>query len=512
MSSSDDARINWTRPLTKANRQQIPLDATAIENFLEVFIAAELSTPRPTPPFHRLAWAMATSPHPRVAAAAPRGHAKSTGITFVTSLCELLFRVCEYTVIVSNTHKKATEFVRNIKTALLDNRKIRAMFKIKRLIKDSEDDFICECEDGHQFRVQALGFGMSVRGLLWGTRRPDRVMCDDMEDDEQVLSPERREKARDWFFAALMPALSVDGKIRVVGTVMHSDALLQNVLEDESWLTAVWEAHDDDFENVLWPEMYDEAYFRDKQAQFIRQGKLDKYNMEYRNRAYDTSAGLFRDEDLLPIEDSDRLLLDRNTWQRVVGGDFAITVKQKRDYTVFVVGVIGPEYLYIVDVVRRRMESEDIVRSMIELEQAHRLHTNDAPLQWFEEDGAIRRALGFSLELTMRKERIYLNLCPMNPQSRDKRVRSMAIRARVRAKQVKFDKQASWWPQLRQELVEFDRGRYDDSVDALAWLGIGVTQMGTPPDDDELDEEEWFLRRRQVAAKGNGGVNKTTGY
>lgn len=490
----------------------VELTPLIIENFINGFLRDGLADFVPTPQFHREAWAYVCDSDPHVALAAPRGHAKSTGITFAYTLAAILFRVRKFPAIISNTNGKAIEFVRNIKMALADNDKIKRQFRFKRFDKEAEDDFIAVFDDGYQCRVRAAGFGMSVRGFQWGSQRPDLVVGDDMEDDEQVMSPERRAKAQAWFYSALLPMVSRDGVFRIVGTIMHSDSLLQTCIDDtETWKSKVWEAHNDDFSQILWPEAFDKKKLQTLQATYVRNGMLDRYNMEYRNRAYDMSSGLFRDEDFLEINDADRLYLDDNAFPRFVGGDFAISAKQKRDYTVFIVGVLGPEYLYIVDVVRRRMESEEIVRTMFEVELAHRHRTDGNPLQWFEEDGAIRKALGYALELTMRSEGVYLSLAPQNPGTTDKRTRSMAIRARVRAKAVKFDKEASWWPDLRQEMLEFDRGKHDDQVDALSWIGIGITQLATPQDVEDEEEDEFFAQS-QAARAGTAGRNKWTGY
>jgi predicted phage terminase large subunit-like protein len=490
----------------------VVLTPLIIENFINGFLREDLADFVPTPPFHRDAWALVCQEWPNVAAAAPRGHAKSTGITFAYTLASLLFRCRKFPAIISNTNSKAVEFVRNIKMALRDNPKIKKTFRFKCFDKEAEDDFIAVFEDGYQCRVRAAGFGMSVRGFQWGSQRPDLVVGDDMEDDEQVLSPERRAKAQAWFYSALLPMVSRDGIFRIVGTIMHSDSLLQTFVDDtETWHSHVWEAHDDKFEHILWPDMFTREKLQRLQSTYIRNGMLDRYNMEYRNRAYDMSSGLFREEDFLEINDADRLALGQNSWQRVVGGDFAISVKQKRDYTVFIVAVVGPEFLYVVDVVKKRMDSEEIVTTMFEVEEAHRLRTHGEPLQWFEEDGAIRKALGYALELTMRKKGIFLALSPQNPGTTDKRTRSMAIRARCRAKAVKFDKESSWWPELRQELLEFDRGKHDDQVDALSWIGIGITSMGTPLTQDEENEEDYFEQSQSARAE-TGGRNSVTGY
>src|SRR6478609_4643005 len=101
--------------------RSVTLTPLIMENFINGFLRDDLDSFQPTPEFHREAWSLVTSASPQVALAAPRGHAKSTGITFAYVLAALLFRVVVFPVIISNTHAKAKEFVRNLKSALLDN-------------------------------------------------------------------------------------------------------------------------------------------------------------------------------------------------------------------------------------------------------------------------------------------------------------------------------------------------------------------------------------------------------
>ena len=493
------------------------LDADLVEGFVKAFLLDSFDNARGIAEFHRECWQMVASDDPKVAIAAPREHAKSTAITFSYVLAELMFRTAEFPVLISKTYTIAVEFVRTIKDTLLTNEKIQRTFKFKRLIKDSENDFIAEFEDGHQIRVMGAGMDQPIRGLKWGSKRPDLIMLDDVEDDEEVLSDERREKALNKFLSAIVPAGSSKTRYRMVGTVLHVDSLLENILNDPTWTTRRYEAHDDNFNNILWPEMFSVERLKSIRDSFSAHGKLDKYNMEYRNRPTDRSAALFREEDFLEMNESDRLAVRNSDWPIAVGADFAISVKARRDYTVFLVGVLGPDgMLYVVDVVRDRMgeqdhEAEGVVTRMFELEDIYRNWTKGRPLQWFEEDGAIRKALGYSLELEMKARDVYLNLSPQNPGTTDKRMRSMPIRGRMRAKMVKFDKETEWFHNLQNECLEFDRGKHDDQVDALSWLGIGSASMALPKDEQEEEDEEFSLRRRHTQRSG-GTRNATTGY
>ena len=190
-----------------------------------------------SPECHMEWWELCCSKHPKVAIAAPRRHAKSTAITGAYVLASILFRDRSYVIVLSDTITQATQFLGDIKRELVDNEKIVSLFGITGFEKDTEDDVIVNFADGHQVRISAKGSEQKMRGLKWKNKRPDLIVGDDLENDEIVLNKDRREKFKRWFYGALIPCLSSNGVIRVVGTILHEDSLLSNLMP------SVWHKH-----------------------------------------------------------------------------------------------------------------------------------------------------------------------------------------------------------------------------------------------------------------------------
>jgi hypothetical protein len=71
---------------------KIQLTADLIEAFAGTFLSPRYDNAKPTPQFHREAWAMYSSSHPQCMVIAPRDHAKSTGLTFDYILAEKIGR------------------------------------------------------------------------------------------------------------------------------------------------------------------------------------------------------------------------------------------------------------------------------------------------------------------------------------------------------------------------------------------------------------------------------------
>lgn len=491
--------------------ERVTLSASAVEGFVTRYLLKRYDRSTAIKEFHRDWWRMACLPDPQVALAAPRGHSKSTSFNLGYSLAAALIRSDPYQLKISRTRAIATEFLRSVKNELAENELLREDFgilPIKEWERDTEDDFIASTEDGYQFRMLALGAEQPMRGTSWNTRRPSLIICDDMEDDEQVLSGDRREKMRNWFMRTLLPIGTVDTKFRVVGTILHAESLLKGLLEAEGWTSKIYEACDADLSlpSILWPEQFPVKRLQNIRQHYIEMGNLVGFNMEYRNIAVDTTSGFFQLTDFIETETPDPY--PRKTYY--VGVDYAISTADRRDYTVMVVGGIDEMgYLTIADVRKGRWDGKQILDEMFSIQETFQ------PDQWFVEAGSIQKALGAALEIEQRRRQVYLPLNLMVPL-KDKMSRARSIQTRMRSHAVLFDKRSLWFPDLEQELLQFPRGRHDDQVDAMAWLGLGLANMVTPLNDREyeveMQAEAKRARNEQAFRFGADGRSTVTGY
>ena len=83
-------------------------------------------------------------------------------------------------------------------------------------------------------KIEAIGSGKKIRGRRHKQWRPDLIVCDDLENDENVNTPEQRKKLRDWFYKAVSKAGDTYTDIVYIGTLLHFDALLANVAKNPS--------------------------------------------------------------------------------------------------------------------------------------------------------------------------------------------------------------------------------------------------------------------------------------
>lgn len=492
------------------------IDARIVEAFVLKYLHHKYDNPLPTPPFHREIWTACTdTTKPYVEVLAPRGHAKSTSITEAYGLTSLLFRQRDFALILSNTYTQSAEFLADILTEFEENDDLRADFGLHKILRGSEDNVEIKFKDGHKIRIVAKGAEQKVRGVKWNKRRPNLILCDDLEDDEQVENSERRKKFRKWFFRAVLPFGSDDALFRVGATILHFDSLAENISKDkweavtnpEGWFTLRYRAHQgfDDFTNILWPEKFPESRLRGIRSKYIKVNDKDGYSQEYLNIPIAEGEGMFRAEDLITMEDVDYL----RPMRKYAAWDFAIETKQTSDYTCCVViGVDDRGKVYVIDVRRGRWDSKGIIDEMFNVHKAH------ACLCHYAEAGHIEKAIGPFLYDEMRRradkgEDAYFNVEPRWP-TKDKVTRSTSWRAATRARNIKYDKKASWWPALEEEMLRFPKGENDDQVDPQSLLGLELHNLIAALSPEEAANEEY----EQEFGKDTKpqGRNRTTGY
>lgn len=509
------------------------LTAETIHGFSASLLQKNFDGAVESPACHLEWWELCCEPlSPLVAIAAPRNHAKSTAISFAYTLACVLFRERQYVLLVSDTVTQAVQFLGDIKRELADNEQIRSLFAVKEFIKEADDDIIVLCEDGHKFRIQAKGSEQKVRGLKWNNKRPDLIVCDDLENDEIVMNKERREKFRKWFYGALLPCRSVNGIVRFVGTILHADSLLERLMPKQydkrntrylglktfnlkkiaNWKSVKYKAHNEDYTQFLWKSKFDAAalkeglsgakeYFVSLRQSFLDQGLPETYSQEYLNVPIDESVSYFKRTDFLPVLEDDR----KKYVQYYITADLAISKEDTADFSVFCVAAVDENRtIYIHDIVKERMDGREIVDMVLALEKAYH------PEVFGIEKMQVSQAIGPFLREEMVRRDIWPNLYQLEHQGKDKIARGRSIQARMRAHTVKFNKSEDWYPDFENEMVSFPRGKHDDCVDTMAYLGMLLDKVLEAPTREELANEEYNDELGRTTERS--GRSTVTGY
>ncbi len=503
------------------------LNADVIAGLVGSVLGSRFDGRSATPEFHKECWELCTSREKFVAIAAPRGHAKSTAVTLGYGLSTLLFRERKFMLLVSDTESQASLFLGTFKQELQDNNELIDLFRIKRdekglvkFLKDSETDIIVECEDGHRFRIIAKGAEQKLRGLIWNGSRPDIIMCDDMENDELVMNKERRDKMRRWFKGALLPCRADNGVVRIVGTILHNDSLLERLMPNDSdkltirdglkthtsrkgmWKAVKYRAHNEDFSELLWASKKNAAEFKMLYEEAVKDGTTDIYSQEYLNVPLDEAVTFFKKGDFLGTTQEQK----QQKMNHYITADLAISESERADYSVFIIaGVDEDKIIHVKDVIRERMDGKEIVDTLLSLQNIYE------PEAVGIEDMQVSKAIGPFLREEMIKNNTYLSLIPLKHGGKDKTTRARSIQARMRAHGVRFHKDSDWYAIFENECLTFPRGKHDDQVDAFAYLGLMLDKLIEAPTKEEIDDDA-YREQLDDTGYGHSGKSRVTGY
>lgn len=500
---------------------QIILNAKRIEAFSGAYLSPRYDNPQPTPQFHRDSWERYCSAHPACATAAPRSHAKSTALTHDFILACVCFRIEVYVIIVGASEEKAIEHLQDISNELSENEDLIRDFKIKGFVQSTKADIIVECHDGHQFRIVARGAEQKIRGTKWRGRRPGLIIGDDLEDDEQVENKDRRKKFRRWFFRACKQALRRGGRIRVHGTILHQDSLLNRLMKNRSWNSKCYKAHAafQDFSSILWREQFPEKRLRAIRQEFIDEGDSAGYSQEYLNDPHDNDDQFLREEWFLPMNDTDREYYK----QYRVGVDFAASQANSANRTCFFInGKDTANINHIPDIRVGRFSSLEIIggpatQTEPEVEgEFFSIYERWGPdLTFCVENGKEWMIMKPMLLKEMQRRDIVFDIEEFSP-IKDKKTRAQVMKKRMKAGMTRWDKEASWFPEAKEEMLLFtgdSEAMLDDILDAGATSFIGWEHAAEPENEDEdSDEERAFDAEAERLRSSDHGRSVVTGY
>lgn len=192
--------------------------------------------------------------------AAPRGEAKSTIVSQLFVIWCIATERKWYPVIIMDAFEQAAMMLEAIKAELEFNPRLAldfpdvagpgSIWQVGRIVTTN----------GRM--VEAFGARKRIRGRRHGPHRPDLAILDDLENDENVTSPEQRDKLQNWITKSVMKLAGPGEKLDVIniGSVLHYDAVLARLLKNPFWrgikfqAVITWPSHMDLWDQ--WEELY----------------------------------------------------------------------------------------------------------------------------------------------------------------------------------------------------------------------------------------------------------------
>jgi predicted phage terminase large subunit-like protein len=297
------------------------------------------------------------------------------------------------------------------------------------------------------------------------------VIVDDCESDEQVESDEQREKLKRWFYATLLPSLKKGGKIAVIGTILHEDSLLSDLLS--SWPSRRYGATEDGTleGKPIWPAAWTTEALKETYEDYKKRGFQDLFWKEYFNRIVSPDESVFRQEYFRYVEDKE--LLDRadrgENFKTFITLDPAIQVGAGRDYSAFSVVYVDRENnIYVKEIKKGRWPIPETILNLFRLQKEY--SPDGVGIQTIDWDRMLKVPIMTEMNRTGQRFRVtpLKTYSSLNKGLSSKKNRIMRLAPRYHAGQIFHIKGAPGIHFLEDELKGFPSTRHDDVSDALA--------------------------------------------
>lgn len=415
---------------------------------------------------------VANKESPRLMLFMPPRHGKSTLASVAFPAWHLGRHPHHEFISCSYSGSLAMSFSRKVRQ-LLREPVYKNVFEKSRLDKDSQSIESWQTTQGGGYVAAGVGGGITGKGANV------LVIDDPVKNREDAESDNNRAATWDWYTSTAYTRLSPGGGILVILTRWHDDDLAGRLLKQAEDGADQWEvirypaiAEIDENFRKQGESLHPERYNVDALEQIRKAiGPRDWSALYQQNPVSD--EGDYFSRDMIRYYEYDEI--DTAELNYYCAWDLAIGQRDRNDYSVgIVVGIDEYDHLYVVDVVRGKYDGFELVEQILDLYETWR------PGIVGIERGHIEMALGPFLQKRTRERGLseaYFK--DLKVGRRDKEARARAIQGRMQQGMVYFPKDAVWTGTMVAELLRFPNGTHDDQVDALAWIGLMMTEFAT---------------------------------
>lgn len=430
-------------------------------------------------PFHASWSDVLLNGHNNVAFEAFRESAKTQIVIRANLLHALTFPQAKrsYLVIICATQTTASKKLQEV------SREFLASPDMCLLASDIKDNSGLALEvhyvNGQKIRIEAYGKGAAVRGLSWGAKRPDLVIIDDPQDEEDARSETVTVNDWDWFLSDVF-FLGKDSRIFLIGNNLGERCIIEQVINGADKLNFKGQRIPILTPDGLsaWPEKFSTAEIEAERDAWAALGKTDIW---YRNKmcqCISPDSQKFKREYFRYYDQIDLRTL--NVYTTV---DLAISQKVNADYSAIVtVGVNSAGHWFVLDVEYGRYDPSTTIDAIFSAVQ--KWH----PLSVGIEVVAYQAALQHFLEKEMPRRGTFFRITPLKAEKK-KEIRIDNIQPRFAVGTVWFKNGAHWLEKIEGELLAYPHGAHDDVIDALAY----VEQLAISPyENNDINYEGRF--------------------
>lgn len=386
-------------------QEAIQLGAQSLEMYGKIFFPKTFR--QASPAFHTAIGEQLYGPHRYNAFEVFRDGAKTSLLRVFTSQ-RIAYGISRTIMYVSSSQTHSIFSLRWLKRQIEYNRAWAQLFGLRR--GDKWTDEILEIHHGVEelpITILAMGITGQIRGFNLDDYRPDLIIADDVQTDENVATLEQRTKLKSTFHGALVNSLAPEtdaphAKVVLLNTPMAKDDLIESCMADPLWhgqRFGIFDEHGNSRWEARWPT---ETMKREKEAA-IRAGRYSIWMREKECRVVQSEHKTFDTNnlkfwDVLPegmhvggaIDPASATPEGENGKKKKVD-----------DNVVGCVAFHGPD-IYLLEYSAEKGEMPDATAAHF-----FELGLRWRPRQWSVESISFQRVLAWYIEQEMKKKRLF---------------------------------------------------------------------------------------------------------
>ena len=422
---------------------------------------------------------------------APRGSAKSTHISQAFPLWCIVTGQKHFICLIMDAFEQAAIMIEAIKAELEFNP--RLAYDFPDIVGQGRTWREGVIVTTNNIKVEGFGTGKKIRGRRHGPWRPDLVILDDVENDENVESPRQRDKLEKWISKAVLKLGPTDGTMDVLyaGTVLLFDAVIVRFSKKPGWQVSryqailkwpdrmdLWDQWEELYLNneeeaeafwqtqkaemsrgavINWPEMHSLIFLMQERA-----GDHDSFESEYQNNPV-SGDNAFRDFVWWVNKRSDWIFfgaIDPSLGKKNAG----------RDPSAILIGGYSPDtgVLDVVEASIRKRLPDIIMDDALAFQREYQCSL------WFVESVQFQELLRTELMKRAAKAGLAMPCMPVIPLT-DKALRIERLQPPIKAGLIRLHNSQRT---LIDQLQQWPRAAHDDGPDCLEMLHTHALQYG----------------------------------
>jgi predicted phage terminase large subunit-like protein len=394
-----------------------------------------------------------------------------------------------YIVIIRNNDTQATKDIEATSNEFLSNPLIKA--RVKKVLKKTANILVVEIEgyDGGKFTVtfEGYGKGASVRGLANVDKRPDILICNDLQDLEDASSDAVMEKDWNWFLSDVM-FLGQYTRIFLIGNNLGDKCIIERVMSPAAsdlgfkcYRIPIMSKNEAGEDISNWDTKYTVEAILKERASYERLGKLDIWLRERMCLSASDETRLFKEADYKYFTAALCPKIAASARHIIATLDPASSKKDTSCFrAITVAAVMEDGHWYLLDMPYGRWDSAGLVDQIFAVVQRWGIRSFGV------EKGMQLQTLEPFIVKEMSRRNIRFHLQPLEHGKLGSKAERIAmLQPRFKTGSVWFPEGADWLTELKAELAGVVRAgtqtqiksAYADLMDSLAM----VEQMVTTP-------------------------------